>query len=403
MFRVGAMLQRLAIVVGLALAVAGCVTAPERHAVPLRLAAQATVPGMADVRAWGDAPFSHALIAPELPKLKAKYMALAKAGQPVTADLLALSGGADDGAFGAGLLVGWSQRGDRPEFALVTGISAGALIAPFAFLGREYDRQLAAVFTTYGADQIYQANILPGLLGGSALADSTPLQHLIERYVDARMLRRVAAERAKGRFLLVGTTDIDAQRPVYWDMGRIAQRGDARSVALFRKVLLASAALPGLFPPVHIEVSAGGKRYEEMHVDGGTTHGVFLTPAEFSFQQIDQAVGFKVRRRLWVVRNGKLAPDYKVTDETTLAIAARSLETLSRSQGLGDLARIYVKAQTDGIEFNLAFVPASFNAPRPAPFDNGYMRALFELGLKLGRAGYPWVKAPPEVAVEAAR
>src|SRR5262249_20924332 len=161
----------------------------------------------------------------------------------------------------------------------------------------------------------------------------------IDRHVDRRLLRRVAEERAKGRFLLVGTTNIDAQRPVYWDMGKIAQLGNEESIDLFRKVLLASAALPGLFPPVRIEVTAGGKHYEEMHVDGGTTHGVFLSPAEFSFQQLDRALGVTVQRRLWVVRNGKLAPEYQVTDETTLAIAMRSLETLTRSQGLGDLTR----------------------------------------------------------------
>lgn len=382
-----------------ALLIAGCGSGPERMPVPASLVSDASIPSMADVRAWGDAPFSRDLIARELPKLKASYQAAAKAGKPVTADLLALSGGADDGAFGAGLLVGWGKRGDRPEFALVTGISAGALIAPFAFLGRDYDQQLASVFTSYSGDQIYQANILPGLLGGSALADSAPLKSLIDRYVDTRMLRRIAEERAKGRFLLVGTTNIDAQRPVYWDMGRIAQRGDA---VLFRKVLMASAALPGLFPPVHFQVTARGKRYEEMHVDGGATHGVFFSPAEFSFKEIDQVVGLKVKRRLFVVRNGKLAPEYKVTNETTLAIAQRSLETLSRSQGIGDLARMYVKAQADGIQFNLASIPADFNAPRPAPFDNGYMKALFAFGERLGRGGYPWASVPPEVRVGSA-
>jgi predicted acylesterase/phospholipase RssA len=401
MYRVGALCNRVACLLAAALVLLGCAGGPERLAVPAQLSAAAVIPDMDDVRVWGDAPFPKALLASDLPKLKAKYAAVAKSGKQVAVDLLALSGGADDGAFGAGLLVGWGQRGDRPEFALVTGISAGSLIAPFAFLGAEYDRQLAAVFTTYGSDQIYQANILPGLLGGNGLADNTPLKHLIDRHVDAKLLRRVAEERAKGRFLLVGTTNIDAQRPVYWDMGRIAQRGDARALELFRKVLLASAALPGLFPPVHIEVRADGKSYEEMHVDGGTTHGVFFTPAEFSFQQIDRAVGRKVHRRLWVVRNGKIAPEYKVTSETTLAIASRSLETLSRSQGLGDLTRMYVKAKADRVDFNLAFIPPDFNAPRPAPFDEGYMKALFEAGRKLGREGYAWAKAPPEVVVQA--
>ncbi|MBX9588741.1 MAG: patatin-like phospholipase family protein [Hyphomonadaceae bacterium] len=388
----------------LAFGLAGCVTAPERFAVPVQLAGQAMIPDMGgEVRAWGDAPFSRALLTPELPRLKARYQALIKTKQPVVANLLALSGGGDDGAFGAGLLVGWGQKGDRPQFDLVTGISAGALIAPFAFLGREYDRQLGQLFTTYGGNQIYQANVLPGLLGGSALADTAPLKHLIQRYVDAKLLRRVAEERAKGRFLLIGTTNLDAQRPVYWDMGKIAQSRDLRAIELFRKVLLASAAIPGVFPPVRIEVMAGGKRYEEMHVDGGTTREVFFTPAEFSFLEIDKAIGHKVERRLWVVRNGKLAPEYRATEEQALAIAQRSLETLTRSQGIGDLQRMYVRARADGIAYNLAAIPDDFKVRRTAPFDRAYMKALYEVGLRLGRAGYPWAKMPPEMMAEGPR
>lgn len=391
----------------LAVAVGGCATAPERLAVPAQLSTDAAVPGLVDVRVWGDAHFSHALLQAELPRLKAKYQlrtgSVAKPTPTPVSNLLALSGGADDGAFGAGLLVGWSQHGDRPEFDLVTGISAGALIAPFAFLGRDHDRELAGLFTSYGADQIYEANILSGLFGGNALADSAPLAHLIEAYVDARFLRLVAAERAKGRFLLVGTTNLDAQRPVYWDMGKIAARGDARALELFRKVLLASASIPGVFPPVLIEVEAGGKRYQEMHVDGGTTREVFFTIADFRFDELDQAIGRKVSRRLWIIRNGKIDPEYKEMPETTLAIAQRSLETLTKSRGIGDLVRMYARAKADRIDYNLAAIPRDFDVPHPKPFDRAYMQALYDRGLAMGRAGYPWAKAPPETVVEAKR
>ena len=243
-------------------------------------------------------------------------------------NLLALSGGADDGAFGAGLLVGWSEQGSRPEFDLVTGISAGALIAPFAFLGRTHDRELAGLFTSYSADQIYQANILSGLFGGNALADSAPLARLIEHYVDAAFLRSVAEERAKGRFLLVGTTNLDAQRPVYWDMGRIAQKGDAKRAGAVPQ----GAARLGLDSRASSlrcwsRWRRAGSVYQEMHVDGGTTREVFFTIADFRFNEIDKAIGRKVQRRLWIVRNGKIEPEYKVMPETTLAIAQRSLET----------------------------------------------------------------------------
>jgi predicted acylesterase/phospholipase RssA len=388
----------------LSLAMAGCATVAARVPVPEQLAPAAVVPGMETVRVWGDGSFSRALLQAELPNLKAKYEARAKAGdhKPVS-NLLAISGGADDGAFGAGLLVGWSEHGTRPEFDLVTGISAGALIAPFAFLGRDYDRQLAGLFTSYGADQIYQANVLNGLFGGSALADSAPLAQLIEHYVDAPFLKRVAEERRKGRFLLIGTTNLDAQRPVYWDMGRIAQSSDPSAPELFRRVLLASASFPGIFPPVHIQVQAGGRQFEEMHVDGGTTREVFFTIADFRFNDLDRALGRKVQRKLWIIRNGKIEPEYKATQDSTFVIAQRSLETLTKSRGVGDLARMYIRARADSIDYNLASIPMDFEAPHPKPFDRAYMQALFDVGLALGRNGYPWAKAPPEVIVEARR
>ena len=389
----------LAVIVSLAVGLAGCATPVERLAVPAALASEASVPGMGEIRLWGDAPFSPTLLKPDLPVLRAKYQARAKRGEKLESNLLALSGGADDGAFGAGLLVGWTAHGDRPEFDLVTGISAGALIAPFAFLGRDYDKQLAGLFTTYGADQIYQANVLSGLFGGSSLADSAPLAQLIERYVDDRFLRRVAEERSKGRFLLIGTTNLDAQRPVYWDMGRIAQSRDPGAPELFRRVLLASASFPGIFPPVHINVKAGGHRYEEMHVDGGTTREVFFTVADFSYRDLDKAIGRKVARRLWVIRNGKIAPEYKVTKDSTFVIAQRSLETLAKNRGLGDLTRMYVRAKADGIDYNLAAIPAEFEAPHPKPFDRAYMQALYEVGVSLGRAGYAWAKLSPETVL----
>jgi predicted acylesterase/phospholipase RssA len=384
----------------------GCATGPDRIAVPAQLSSDASVPGLADVRVWGDTHFSEALLKAELPRLKAKYQSreVVKAGAaPPISNLLALSGGADDGAFGAGLLVGWSEKGSRPEFDLVTGISAGALIAPFAFLGRNHDRELAGLFTSYGADQIYQANVLSGLFGGNALADSAPLARLIEHYVDEPFLRRVAEERAEGRFLLVGTTNLDAQRPVYWDMGKIAQKGDRKALELFRKVLLASASIPGIFPPVLVEVEAGGRVYQEMHVDGGTTREVFFTIADFRFNDIDKLIGIKVKRRLWIVRNGKIEPEYKVMPETTLAIAQRSLETLTKSRGIADLARMYTRAREDSIDYNLASIPADFDAPHPKPFDRAYMQQLYDRGVAMGRAGYPWAKAPPEAIVEARR
>ena len=351
---------------------------------------------MSEIRVWGDDAEAAAkrFIASDAQRLRAKYTAV-PARQPVVSNLLAISGGADDGAFGAGLLYGWGQSGTRPQFDLVTGISAGALIAPLAFIGADYDRQLSEIFTRYDSGEIYQANILAGLLGGPGLAKNDPLKKLIAGYVDAKMLSRIAEERAKGRTLLIGTTNIDSQRPVFWDIGRIAQSGHPRAVQLTRDILLASAAIPGVFPPVRIRVKADGKDYDELHVDGGTTREVFYTPGNFTFKELDAQIGRKITRRLYVIRNGKLDPEWEATEETALAIGARSMTTVLKNQTIGDLIRMHSKARAEGIDYNLAYIPSAFKAPRPGPFDRVYMQTLYAAGLRLGREGYQWAKAPP--------
>ncbi len=383
----------------------GCATVPGLETVPARLADTAEVNHLPNIRMWGDLgrEATRQILENERAALIEKYKTLAKSdARALSSNILALSGGADDGAFGAGLLVGWGERGDRPSFDLVTGISSGALIAPFAFLGREYDRQLSEIFTKHSGEDIYQAKILAGLMGGAAVADNAPLARLIASYTDKAMLARIAAERAKGRYLLVGTTNINAQRPVFWDMGRIAQSKDPRAIQLFRKVLLASAALPGIFPPVEIEVTAGGRIYKELHVDGGPTREVFFSPAELDFRAIDKIVRRKIDRRVWVIRNGKITPEYAIVDETALSIAARSLETLIKSQGVGDLIRMYETARSNGMDYNLAYIPGDFKAPRPKPFEQAYMRALYAFGHTLGKSGYSWSKTPPGVSQQSA-
>jgi predicted acylesterase/phospholipase RssA len=379
----------LSLICSIVLLTGGCATISPRNVLPQANASQIDLEGFHNIRFWGDAsaPALETIVMADAPKTHMR-------SSPVS-NLLAISGGAEDGAFGAGLLVGWSDAGTRPTFDLVTGVSSGALIAPFVFLGRERDGQLREIFTKYGRKDIYTYNV-HGLIDGSALADDTPLAHLIEKYVDDAFLQDVARERSKGRILLIGTTNLDTQRPVLWDMGRIAMSNNPDAIVLFRKILLASATLPGVFPPVRIQVRVGGKDYDELHVDGGITRQVFIAPSIFSFASGNQKPGRTVtKQRLYVIRNGKIDPEWQPVSENVLSITTRSISTLIKNQGIGDLYRIYSITKRDGIDFNLASIPPDFNEVHNESFDPRYMNALFDRGYDLASHDYSWVKSPP--------
>jgi predicted patatin/cPLA2 family phospholipase len=395
---------RLALISLTILLTAGCATIVPRNVLPQANAGQIELEGFHNIRFWGDASARdiQAIMMADAPKAETRLSLGVETHQPVS-NLLAISGGAEDGAYGAGLLVGWSDAGTRPVFDLVTGVSSGALIAPFVYLGREHDNQLREIFTKYGRKDIFTYNV-PGLLEGSALADDAPLARLIEKYVDDAFLKEIARERIKGRILLIGTTNLDTQRPVLWDMGRIAMSNNRDAMGLFRKILLASATLPGVFPPVRIQVRVGGQNYDELHVDGGVTRQVFIAPSIFSFVSHDQKPGRPATKpRLFVIRNGKIDPEWQSVNENVLSITQRSIATLIKNQGIGDLYRIYSVTKRDGIDFNLASIPPDFSDTSGEPFDQKYMIALFDRGYDLASHNYSWAKAPPglELAVQA--
>ncbi|MGH6962626.1 MAG: patatin-like phospholipase family protein, partial [Dongiaceae bacterium] len=301
------------------------------------------------------------------------------------ANYLGISGGGEDGAFGAGLLVGWTAAGTRPEFKLVTGVSTGALTAPFAFLGPAYDDQLKAVYTTITAADVLEQRGFLAAIFDDALADNAPLRLLVEKYVTADMLKAIAAEHAKGRILLIGTTNLDARRPVIWNIGKIAASGNPKALELVQKILVASAAIPAAFPPMMIDVEVNGKSYQEMHVDGGASAQVFVYPPVLHLKELSAKAGIKRERKLFVIRNARLDPDWADTKRQTLPIAGRAVSSLIQNQGVGDLYRIYATAQRDAVDFNLAFIPPIFNVPLNEPFDQHYMNELFKLGYELGR------------------
>jgi predicted acylesterase/phospholipase RssA len=387
---------RLALTGSMIVLTAGCATMAPRNVLPQADAGQIELEGFHNIRFWGDAPARdiQAIMIADGPKAEMRSSLAMEKHQPVS-NLLAISGGSEDGAFGAGLLVGWSDAGTRPAFDLVTGVSSGALIAPFAFLGREHDHQLREIFTSYGRKDIFTYNV-PGLLEGSALADNAPLARLIEKYVDDAFVQEIARERIKGRILLIGTTNLDTQRPVLWDMGRIALSNNREAIPLFRKILLASATLPGVFPPVRIQVRLAGQSYDELHVDGGVTRQVFIAPSTFSF-----ASRGRPAPRLFVIKNGKIDPEWQSVSENVLSITQRSISTLIKNQGIGDLYRIYSIARRDGIDFNLASIPRDFANNSQEPFDQKYMIALFDRGYDLASHTYSWMKAPPGMEVTA--
>ena len=317
---------------------------------------------------------------------------------------LSISGGGDNGAFTAGLLNGWSQTGNRPQFRLVTGISTGALIAPFAYLGKDYDPTLKKLYTSMKPSDIYRKRgRLEGLFADS-MADSEPLYQLISEYVDEEFLKKVAFEyETNRRFLLIGTTNLDAKKPMIWNMGRIAALGTPEALTLFRKVMLASASIPGLFPPVMIDVEVNGKKYQEMHVDGGANTQAFLYPPVLTEKLAkDKTIKLRddVKRDAYIIRNADLTPQGEEVRRRTLPIILNTITQLIHTQGVGDLYKMYLLTQKDKVGFNLAFIEDDFNFPHPEEFDNAYMQALYDYGEKKGAAGYKWYKDPFHLAIE---
>ncbi len=308
---------------------------------------------------------------------------------------LALSGGGDDGAFGAGLLCGWTVAGNRPEFKLVTGVSAGALIAPFAFLGPKYDAVLKKLFTNFSPKDVVETRGLLAAVFDDALADNKPLWRLLEKKITADLLREIAQEHAKGRRLFIATTNLDTRLSVIWNMTKIAASGHPQSLDLFHKILMASAAIPAAFPPVMIDVVVEGKQYQEMHVDGGASRAVFIYPVKFKLQELAEKMNAHRERKMYIIRNSRLDPDWAEVDRRTYSIAAKAIASLIRTQGIGDLFRLYATSQRDGIDFNLAYIPSTFNTPHTEEFDTNYMRDLFKTGYDAAVAGYLWEKAPP--------
>lgn len=376
---------------------AGCATLERLPAVPLAMGHDIRPLDIPFARFYydGDPAELRALAHEVIAKSRATHGESDKAGTRGAATFLAISGGGDDGAFGAGLLVGWTAHGDRPEFSVVTGISTGALSAPFAFLGPDYDHALKSVYTETSAGDIFSdENPVVSILSGDSAADTTPLKNLISKFIDEQTVRRIAQEYDKGRLLLVATTNLDQARSVIWNIGAIAQSTDPRARALIIEVLRASASIPGAFPPVMLDVTVENKHYAEMHVDGGAMTQIFLYPPSLRLKQMEKKTTAK-KDVAYIVRNGRLFRAEQEVKRQTLAIAGQAIATMTAANGMNDLYRIYLTTERDGVDYNLIYLDDEFNVPYEGPFNKIYMNTLFEYGYRKGAAGIAWHKQPP--------
>ncbi len=378
----------------MALLLLGCTSIPERTPITEEAYPQARVLGQTDLRFWGDdlMPIAEGL-PDDLSQEELQEIFPGLVGQEL--NFLAISGGGPNGAFAAGLLNAWTETGSRPEFNIVTGISTGALIAPFAYLGSDYDHVLTRLYTHYSTeDLVTERSWLRVLMGAEAGYDTDPLQQKIAEYVDKDFMEAIAREYKRGRWLLIGTTNLDAGRSVTWDIGAIANSGHPGALELIRDVILASASIPVAFPPVMIDVEVDGQTYDEMHTDGGVSRQAFLfhmATEEGAFDDL-QFVG---EPRVYIIRNSKLEPTWQTVDRVALEIAGRSANSIVHMQGIGDLYREYLGARMFAFDFNLAHIPQEFDVESDELFDPEYMRALYQIGYELTVNGYRWQKTPP--------
>ncbi|MCW2306081.1 patatin-like phospholipase family protein [Rhodobium gokarnense] len=373
---------------------AGCASLPERTAVPENAVGIASVSGYAaddKIRYWADDRLSVS----ERAEWRKLYVAAAQKRNRAIANYLVLSGGGGDGAFGAGFLTGWTEAGTRPEFDIVTGISIGALVAPYAFIGSSEDPELQGMFAGFDGYDFYAKENIQKVIVGEVQSDDNPLRRDVEKRVTDELLDAVAAEYARGRLLFVGTTNLDAQRTVMWNLGAIAASNRPDRRELFVDVLLAAASIPVVLPAVPITVKAGNASYVELHVDAGTQTEAFFAPPQVSMRDVDRALGRERRHNLYIIRNDKLAPEYSAIENEPFDIARRSLSTLLKAHAVADLYRIYTIAQRDGVAYRMASIPAGTKTGTLGEFDPKRLKKLFVLGRDLARKGYAWKRKPP--------
>lgn len=385
----------------------GCASTRSRNAVPIDFVGKVNIPEMPDIRSDMGDPDPMVMRQSLIDSFKQED----KDDYPVDAlgakiyPVLAVSAGGPNGAYGAGFLKGWSKQGTRPLFKIITGVSSGAFIALYVFLGKDYDEQLEKFFTTMSTRDIMKLNNIFSILFGGSLMSPAPLVKKISDIVDEKLIAKVAREHRRGRRLFIGTVNLDAQEFVVWDMGLLACKGGPDAVKMFRKILMASSSMPMMFPPVYFKViSATGKLYDEMHVDGGAMREVFSIDRLIKNME-GEIAGFgidpsKYRPQIYVLSTGYMSPVRQQVKDNLIEIGVRSLETLKTEAYNGDIYRLYAFAKRRGLDFNLAYIPEDFKPNPKEYFDTKEMQRLFKRGYDDALNGYQWHKTPPGYAAE---
>ncbi|MGH8446366.1 MAG: patatin-like phospholipase family protein [Solimonas sp.] len=369
---------------GLALALAACAPLPRLPAPKSRLSTAIPIGFDEPLRFVFESPDAfRAHSAITLARMKA-----AAGDGPV--NILALSGGGAGGAFGAGALVGWTRSGKRPEFQLVTGVSVGALIAPLAYLGPDWDPQLTTALSGQSSEHLLQRDLFGALLRGQpSLYRGEPLVDLVDRFVTDELLFAVAREYERGRLLLIETTDLDKGEAVIWDMGAIARRGGSEARLLFRNVLVASASIPTVFPPVMFRVTENGEVYDEMHVDGGDTVALFIGPEVASL--VTDGVPHVGDINVYAMVNSQLGRAPTTTKRSTSKILVRGFDTTLTHGIRAALGLAFATAQHYGMKFQLTAIPNNFSGfGGPLDFKPDHMKRLFDFAANCGEHEQLW-------------
>jgi len=346
---------------------------PKRSEFTEREQAVAAIPGIPDARFWADSAEEYQRVL-----------------GPSNGPWLALSAGGEDSAFGAGLLSGLSESGRRPDYSVVTGVSSGALLASFVFLGASRDAELKRDFTAISAADVFEDRRT-----NDSLLDTWPLREFINKRITPQLLAEIASEHRRGRRLIIVTTNLDAGRPIAWNMGAIAAAGGDAALKLFRDVLLATSAIPGLFPPVLIDVEANGRRFSEMHMDGGLAATIYIAPDSMLLAPSPLRLPAS---QITLILNSKLMTEFEVTERSLVGVLGRSLSVGVKRATRSAAILIDAASRRGGTEFNVAYVDNAFDHPSRGMFDPEYMKALFEAGRLQGRSDDPFRHAMPELA-----